>query len=380
MIELSLSQEQEMLRAMARDFVNNECPKKLVRELEGTETGFSVDHWHKVARLGWQGLVLPKKYGGAGASLLDLVMLLEETGHALLPSPYIPTMSSALMILYCGSDEQKSRMIPAVTGGELVMSPAITDTEFNWEPESVLTEAASHADYFILNGTKLFVPLAKSADYFLCAARSKTSGDTKAGISLFLVAKETSGLILTSLNGYACDHFYEIRLENVKVPKTNLLGKLGGAWHVIRETLKPAAVMLCAELVGSSQAVVDMTVKYAKERRQFGQTIGSFQRVQDRIINMVNDLDRSRLSTYEAAWRLSKGLDCDLEVSVAKLMTSQAYDRICLEAHHVFAGLGYMQDCDLHLYTKKAKMAQWYLGDAAFHRGIISRRLGMVLA
>ena len=378
MIDLSLSEEQEMLRKAARDFVSTECPKNVVREIEESEIGYSPEQWRKMAELGWLGIIFPERYGGAEANFVNLAILCEEMGRGLLASPYIPTIVCGLIILACGNEEQKAKFIPEIANGEAIFCLALTEPDFGWEPDSVHTMAVPSDDHFTISGSKLFIPYAKAADYILCVTRSRSEGHPEDGISLLIIDKNSQGLSFSNLDGSSGEHLAEIVLENVKVSKANLLGGLHEGWAALQKALKAGMVMLCAEMVGGAQAVVDLTIDYAKGRVQFGQPIGYFQRVQDRIINMVNDLDKSRLSTYEAAWRLGEVLPCDLEVSVAKAVSSDAYNRICLEAHHVFAGVGYMQDFDLYLYTKKTKTAQWYLGDATFHRKIIARELGMV--
>lgn len=377
MIDLGLSEEQQMLKKVVRDFVDKECPKRLVREVDEGELGYHPELWRKMANLGWLAMIFPEKYGGIGGSILDLAIACEELGRGLVPGPIIPTVICGLAILNGGTEEQKMRFIPKIASGEAIFTLAFTEPSFGWDPALLQTTAVFKHGSFIINGIKLFVPYAVAANHILCITRDTNINPPEAGINLLVVASGSQGLSRKTLEGFTSDWLGEIVFENVEVPEANLIGGLNKGWLPLQEALEVGTILLCAEMVGGAQFVVDMTIDYANQRIQFGRPIGSFQYVQERIIRMVNDLDKSRLVTYEAAWRLSEGLPASLEISVAKAICSNTYSRICLESHHVLAGIGYMKDHDLHLYTKKARTTQHFLGDAVFHRQIIAEHLGI---
>jgi len=342
---------------MARDFLKSECPLSVVRELQDSDLGYSRELWHKMAELGWLSIIFPEEYGGEEANLLDLAVIYEEIGRALLPSPHLSSVVlSGLAILAGGSEEQKAKFLPKIGKGELVFTLALTEPEYGWTASSISTSAAVEGSHFVLNGTKLFIPYALAADYVLCVAKGRDSGIPEDDISLFIVdARASQGLKCSRLSGF--------------------LGELNKGWSCLTRAIKAGTIMQCCEMVGGADFVFELTSNYAKERTQFGQFIGSFQRVQDRIINMLNDLDKARLFAYEATWRLNEGLPCEIEISGAKAVVSEAYENICNDSHHVHAGIGFMTDYDLYLHTRKARTTKNYLGSPSFHRKIVANEL-----
>ncbi len=376
-MNLELSETQKQLQTMARDFLKGECPLSVVRELQGSAQGYSAEHWHKMAEFGWLSMIFPEEYGGEEASLLDLAVIYEEMGRALLPSPHLSSaILSGLAILDGGSQAQKAEFLPKIGSGQLVFALALTEPEYDWGASSISTSATAEGDHFVLNGTKLFVPYAHAADYILCVAKTRDSGVPEDDISLFIVSAGASqGLKCNRLSGFLGEPLCEVLLDNVGVPTENLLGELNEGWPYLTRAIKTGTVMQCCEMVGGADFVLELTINYAKERTQFGQFIGSFQRIQDRIINMLNELDKARLFAYEAVWRLSEGLHCDIELSAAKTVVSEAYDNVCNESHHVHAGMGFMTDYDLYLYTRKARTTKNYLGSPSFHRKTIANEL-----
>ncbi len=375
-MNFELTEYQKTLKTMARDFLENECPKTVVREAQESELGYSPELWRKVADLGWTSMPFPEKYGGEETSLFDLAVLYEEMGRALLPGPHLSSVVlSGLTILRCGSEAIKEEFIPKIAKGELVFTLALTGPDYSWEASSIATTATPEGDNYIIKGTKLYIPYANAADCILVAAKTR-DGIPEESISLFIVdAKKSAGLSCIPLHGSFAEPLSEVVFDNVKVPESSMVGEVNKGWPHLKEVLKVGTVLQCAESVGGAEFVFEMTVNYSKEREQFGQFIGSFTRIQDRIMNMVNDLDKAKWVTYDAAWRLSESLPCDIEVSAAKVMSSVAYSNICLEASYVFAGLGFMKDFDLWLYHKKAWTEKHCMGSPDLHRKIVAREL-----
>jgi len=371
-MNLSLSEEQEMLRKMARDFLVDKLPKATVKEIEESEKGYSPELWKEMAGLGWMGLAFPEKYGGSGMSFLDLAILLEEMGRACLPGPYFSTVIlCGFTILDIGTDEQKEKYLPGISSGESISTLALTEPSASYEESGIETKAVAEGDSFIISGTKLFVPDAHIADYMLVAAK------TGKGTTLFIVDSKSPGISTTVLKTIANDKLCEVVFDKVKVPKENMLGKLDQGWPEIEKIIQRAALSKCCEMTGCIQQALDMTVQYAKERKQYGHPIGSFQVIQHYCADMATDVDGTRLATYQAAWMLSEGLPCTQEVAIAKAWAGEATQRVMALAHQIHGAIGVTIDHDLQYYTRRAKAAEISFGDASFHREVVAREIGL---
>jgi len=377
-MDLGLNEEQEMLKKSAHEFLSKECPKKLVRELDESDAGYSKDLWKKMSDLGWLGLAYPEKYGGNGGSFLDLAVLLEEMGYNILPGPFFSTVVlGGFTLLDAGSEEQKKQYLDKIINGDAIMTLALMEEDGTYSAGSINTTAEAKGDGYVLNGTKLFVPDANVADYILVAARTKKASKAEDGITLFIVDAKSAGVKTTLLKTLARDKLCEVIFKDVKVAKTNVVGKVNEGWKAVQSTLQKAAVAKCAEMVGGSQASLDMAVAYAKERVQFGHPIGSFQAIQHYCANMVTDVDGSRFIMYKAAWTVSEGLPSEMVVSMAKAWTSDAFKRVAVLAHQIFGAIGFTMDHDMHLYFRRAKAGELAYGDADFHRKIVAQQLAL---
>src|SRR4030042_1190362 len=377
-MDLGLNEEQEMLKTSARDFLQKECPKQLVKQLDESDAGYSPELWRKMAELGWMGLVFPEKYGGSDGSFLDLVVLLETMGYNILPGPFFSTVVlCGLTILASGTEEQKREHLPKIAAGEMILTLALTEPSAGYDAASIKTKATARNGGYVINGTKLFILDANVADHILCVARTKETKNPEDGITVFLVDARSPGVKCTLLKTLARDKQCEIVFEDVPVPEKNILGKLDKGWPIVKSTLHRATAAKCAEMVGGAQAALEMTVSYAKERVQFNRPIGSFQAIQHYCANMVTDVDGSRFITYKAAWELSEGLPATRDVAVAKAWTSEAYGRVTLLAHQIFGAIGFTMDHDIHLYYRRAKAGEIMFGDGDFQRAIVASELGL---
>ena len=374
-MKLSFTEEQEMLRKTARDFLVDKCSKKFVKQMEESETGYSRELWQEMAELGWVGLAFPGKYGGGDMSFLDLAVLLEEMGGACLPGPFFSTVVlGGLSILDVGSEEQKQEYLPKLIRGEKIFTLALTDPGYNnYDASSVTVEATRDNGNYIISGTKLFVSDAHIADYLLCVARTKP----KSGITIFLADAKNPRIKYTGLKTMAGDKLCEVVFDRVRVPGENILGGLGQGWSGVKRLIERAAVAKCCEMVGCIQQALDMTVNYAKERKQYGRPIGSFQVIQHYCADMATDVDGTRLATYQAAWLMSECLPCRLEVAIAKAWAGQACQRVMALAHQIHGAIGVTIDHDLQYYTRRAKAAEATFGDADFYREIVAREMGL---
>jgi alkylation response protein AidB-like acyl-CoA dehydrogenase len=377
-MDLGFSEEQEMLRTTARDFLTNECPAELVKQLAEDEKGYSPEMWKKMAELGWMGLTFPEEYDGMGMTFLDLVVLLEEAGRACLPGPYFSTVVLAgYTIMEAASEEQKKELLTKIANGDLIVTLAVTEPSARYEPDAITVKASPDKDDYVINGTKLFVPDANIADYIICVARTKDGTSPEEGLTLFLVDAKSPGISTTLLKTIAGDKQCEVTFEDVRVPKENIIGELDKGWPVVEKVLEKATVGLCAQMVGGAQKTLDMSVEYAKERVQFGRPIGSFQAIQHYCANMVTDVDGSKYITYEAAWKVSEGLPATMEVSMAKAWVNEAYRRVTLLGHQIHGAIGFCEDHDMPLYFKRAKGSEPTFGDADFHREMVAKQLGL---
>jgi len=377
-MDLALTETEEMLKTMARDFLATECPKTYVRQMEQDEKGYTPELWQKMAEVGWLGLAFPEKYGGGGGTFLELCVLLEEMGRACLPGPFFSTVVlGGLTILEAGSEEQKNFFLPQIAQGKLILTLALTEPSASYDPADIQVRATREETDYIINGTKLFVPDAHIADYLICAARTTDGATPEEGITLFIVPGKSPGLRFTLLKTIASDKLCEVVFDNGRVNQRDILGEVDKGWEVIKRILQKATVAKCCEMVGGAQQVLEMTVSYAKERVQFGRPIGSFQAIQHYCANMVIDVDGSRFVTYQAAWMLSEGLPCTKEVSIAKAWTSEAYRRVCALGHQIHGAIGFTMDHDMQLYYRRAKAAEVTFGDADFHREIVAQEIGL---
>ncbi len=377
-MNFNLSEEQEMLRKMARDFFANECPKSLVREMAKDEKGYPPELWRKMAELGWIGLILPEEYGGLEMSFLDLAVLLEEMGRACLPAPYFSTVIlGSLTILKAGNEEQKKALLPRIASGDLIVTLALTEPSARYTPDAITAKAVKSDGEYVIDGTKLFVPDANVANQIICVARTEDGATPEEGITLFLVDADTPGLTCTQLTTMVGDKQCELVFDKVSVPQKNILGEPGKGWNYIAEVLRQAAVAKCAEMVGILQQAFEMALDYAKERVQFGRPIGSFQIIQHYCVDMATYVDGCRYITYEAAWKISEGLPCTKEASIAKAWLSLISKKILILAHQIHGTIGFTEDHDLPLYSKRAKESELLFGDEYFHEEIVAQEMGL---
>jgi 3-oxocholest-4-en-26-oyl-CoA dehydrogenase beta subunit len=371
-MDIKLTEEQEMLKTMARDFLTAKYPKTMLKEIQASEKGYTAELWDEMAGLGWQGLVIPEKYGGNGMTFQDFSVLLEEIGRACLPGPFFATVLLGVYpLLDAGSDEQKQNYLPKIASGKAIFTMALTEADTQIAQGSIQTHAVTGSDGYILDGMKLFVPSANVADYIICAAA------TGSGISLFIVDGKAPGIKVTVLKTIDNEKLCEVVFTSVHVPKTNLLGTFNGGWPLVEKTVERAAIARCCDTVGGMQQVLDMTVQYAKDRKQFDQPIGKFQIIQHYLANAAIDVDGLKFVTYQAAWMKSEGMPCSKEASIAKAWASEASDRVLALAHQVHGAIGVTIDHDLQYYTKRLKAAAALFGDAEYHKEIVARQMGL---
>jgi alkylation response protein AidB-like acyl-CoA dehydrogenase len=375
-VDFGFSQEQDLLRQTARSFLEKECPSTFVRRMMEEPAGTTDEFWEKLAELGWLGLVYPEAYGGVGLGFVDLTVVLEEMGRAVMPGPFFSTvLLGGLTILEAGSETQKAAWLPRIAAGEARATLALTEESGRWEAAGV--ELAAKAvrggqDGYLLSGTKLFVPDAHTADVLVVAARTgkATKEDPQAGIGLFLVPADAKGVSVTLLPTMdQTRKLAEVTLSRVDVGPDALLGPAGAGWTPLARVLDRAAVGLCAEMCGGAQRVLDMCTEYAKIRVAFGKPIGTYQAVKHKCADMLVAVENAKSITYYAAWAVDEGVpEAPLAASMAKAYVSDAYRKAAGDGIQLHGGIGFTWEHDLHLYFKRAKGSEVTFGDATFHR------------
>jgi len=376
-MDFALSEQQEMLKKAASEFLAKECTKKLVREMEKDDKGYSPDLWRKMADLGWMGLVYPEKYGGSGLTFVDFTTLLEEMGKAIVPGPFLSTVVCGLAILKWGSEAQKKEFLPGIAGGKTIMSLALIEASATYDAAGIKVKAVADGNDFVISGTKLFVTDAHVADCLLCATRTKDGRNKQEGITLFLVDTKSPGVKCTLLKTFTGDKKCEVVLKNVRVPKANMLGQLDQGWKMVEEIIGLAAFAQCPFMLGGTQQALDMAVAYAKERFQFGRAIGSFQALQTKMANTVVDVAGARDFIYQTAWKLDQGLPCRQDISISKAWTAEAYRKACVEGIQIHGGIGITQDYDVQLYYRRAKAMEIAFGDTDYHLELVAQEMGL---
>jgi len=378
-MDIGFSEEQELLRDTARKFLEGQCPTKFVREMMATEAAVTPAFWGKLAENGWLGIAYPEEDGGSGLGLTDLVVLMEEVGRAAMPGPFPATvLLGGAAIAEAGSPDQRREWLPRIAAGEAKATLAVTEPNPRWDAAGITAAAREERGGFALAGTKMFVPDAHLADVLVVAARSRDGSTMEDGVSLFLVPKDAAGLDIRLLPSVdETRKVCEVRLDNVTVPASALLGELHQGWPALARVIDRAAVALSAEMCGAAQRVLDMTVEYAKLRVAFGKPIGTYQGVKHKCADMLVEIENAKSLTYYAAWAVDEGdAEAPMAVSMAKAAASDAGRKVCAAGIQLHGGIGMTWEHDLHLYLKRAKADEVAFGDASWHRERIARMMG----
>ncbi len=374
-MDVQLSEEQRLLQASVREFLERECPMSFVREMMDDARGFTDGFWKQMGELGWTGLVLPERHGGAGLGPLDLAVVLEEMGQVLLPGPYFSTVAlGGEAIARTGSEAQCERWVPGIAGGQLRATLALREPGGSWAPEAVRCLAERDGGDWRLSGHKTFVTDGHTADLVVVAAREERADGP---LGLFVVASDADGLVARPVEYTdATRKVADVRLEGVRVADEARLSAGEPADASLAALLDRARVALVAEMCGGAQRVLDLSVAYAKQREQFGKPIGSFQAIQHRCADMLLQVENLRSAAWYASWCLGEDEpEAHAAASKAKAYASEAYPAVAGAGIQIHGGLGYTWEQDLHLYYKRAKADERALGDTAFCRELVARTL-----
>jgi alkylation response protein AidB-like acyl-CoA dehydrogenase len=378
-MDIGFSEEQELLRETARKFLDAACTTKFVRERMATPEAITPEFWGQLAEQGWLGINFAEEDGDAALGIVDLVVLMEEMGRAVMPGPYLATvLLGGAAIREAGSAAQRHEYLPQIAEGALKATLAATEPNARWDASGITMNAQPMRGGFNLAGTKLFVPDAHLADVIVVAARTRDGSTMEDGVSLFLVPRDAPGvtvMLMPSIDDTR--KLCEVRFDNVAVASSALLGELHEGWPTLARVYDAAAVALSAEMAGGAQRVLEMTVEYAKLRETFGKPIGSYQGVKHRCADMLVEVENAKSLNYYAAWAIDeKQPDAPLAVSMAKSYASDASRKVANAGIQLHGGIGMTWEHDLHLYMKRAKASEVAFGDATWHRERVASLLG----
>jgi alkylation response protein AidB-like acyl-CoA dehydrogenase len=343
-----------------------------VRAMFEDERGFTDTVWNKMVEMGWTAMLIPEQYGGLGMEMLDMALVLQEMGRAMVPGPLFSTvLLGAEAIAQAGSDAQKQKYLTAVAEGSMRGTLALYEPGSGADPGYVTMEVKRAGDGFVLNGAKVFVPDAHVSDFLVCTARTAPGSDPASGITLFVVDLPASGVTVTLLPTMdGTRKLCAVEFKDVRLGADNVLGDPGKGWEPLKRALQKAQVGLCAECVGGAEKAMDIATEYAKVRVQFDQPIGSFQAIKHRCAQMYVDAESARSIMYYAAWAQDHGdaTEAAIAASAAKVYCTEAYRSVSASAIQVLGGTGFSWEHDIHFYLKRAKANEMALGDPIFHR------------
>jgi len=378
-MNFGFSEDQELLRNAARDFLTRECPMPHVRRMMEDARGVDDPQWAKMAELGWLGLAVPEAHGGTGLGFVDLVVLLEEMGRVVLPGPFFSTaVVAAPTLADAASSALQAEWLPKIAAGRARGTLALLERSARWDAAGIALEARPEGGGFRLAGTKLFVPDAHTADFLLVAARAPGSTGA-AGLSLLLVEAADPGVRTTPLQTMdQTRKLCEVELRDVTVPRSRVIGEPGQGAAILDRITTRARTGLAAEMCGGAARVLDVCVEYAKVREQFGRPIGSFQAIQHKCANMLVEVESARSAAYYAAWAVgSDSSDAALAAAMAKAYASDAYAHVAAEGIQIHGGIGFTWEHDMHIFFKRATSSAASFGDAATNREAVARLIGL---
>ncbi len=371
-MNFAFTEEQEELRKTVRAFLENKSSEEAVREQMETEQGYDEAVWSQMGeQMGLQGLAIPEEYGGSGYSYVELGIVLEEMGRALLCAPFFSTVVlAANALLASGDDDAKKAYLPGIAAGTTIATVAFTEPNGKWDESGIEATATNDGGTWKISGTKSFVLDGHVADLILVAAK------TDAGTSLFAVEGAASGLTKTSLS--TMDQTRKQAKLDFDGVEGVLVGADGSGWDTLSGMLDLAAIGLAAEQVGGAQFVLEMAVEYAKVRVQFGRPIGSFQAIKHKCADMLLEVESAKSAAYYGMWCAAEMNDeLASTASLAKAYCSEAYFHSAAENIQIHGGIGFTWEHPAHLYFKRAKSSELLFGDPTYHREQLAQRIGI---
>jgi len=371
-MNFAFTEEQEELRKTVRSFLESKSPETEVRRLMETTEGYDPAVWAQMGgEMGLQGLAIPEQFGGSGYTFVELGIVLEEMGRALLCAPFYSTVVlAANTLLQSGDAAAQAAHLPGIASGETIATLAYTEPSGKWDESGITMTATGSGSDWTLSGTKMFVLDGHIANLIIVAAK------TPKGTSLFAVEGGAAGLTRTALSTMDQTR-KQAKLEFANTP-AKLIGTEGQGWTVLNKVLDLAAVGLAAEQVGGAQKVLEMAVDYAKVRVQFGRPIGSFQAIKHKCADMLLEVESAKSAAYYGMWCAAEMNDELASVaSLAKAYCSEAYFHATAENIQIHGGIGFTWEHPAHLYFKRAKSSELLFGDPTYHRELLAQRIGI---
>jgi alkylation response protein AidB-like acyl-CoA dehydrogenase len=373
-VQFAFTDEQEEFRSAIRRFLNDKSPTTEVRRLMATAEGYDPAVWRQLSdELALPGIHIPEQYGGAGFGMVELCIVTEELGRALLCAPYFSTaVLAANAILNAGTEAQKASLLPDLASGARRATLAVTELNGQWDPRSIKLVATPTANGYRLDGAKSYVVDGHLADLLVVAARLPGSVGSE-GLALFTLDGNTSGVERHLLE--SMDPTRKLARIDFRGASAQLLGNLGDGARTLACTLDQAAIALANEMIGGAQKLLDSAVDYARVRVQFGRTIGSFQAIKHRLADLLLEVELAKSAAYYAAQAAATddpewpALAC-----LAKATGSETYLRAAVECIQFHGGIGFTWDNDTHLWFKRAKSSEVFLGQPSYHRELLMQR------
>ena len=369
------SEEEQMIKNVARELLEAEISTAMVREMELDELGYPPTLWKQMANQGWLGLALPEQYGGQGLPLTYMGLILVEAGRVVAPVPLHSTTVAALTISSDGTEQQKQDILPSVSNGDTVLTWAVAERDPRLIPEAMTLVATADGNGWVLNGTKMFVDNFIVAHRCLVAARTSPASAANQGISLFLVDPNGTGVSQTALLTLAKDKQSRVDFKDYRIEGAALVGELNQGWPIVEAMLDRATALLCCQMVGAARKDAEMAIEYAKNRVAFGRPIGSFQSVQHMLADMILHVDGGEMLTFEALWKMDQGLPASVEVSQAKAFCNEKCESVVRTSQVIHGGIGFMMEFDLHLWFRRVTSWTMRLGTTYDHRARIAAAL-----
>jgi len=378
-MDFELSEEHKIFQRTAAQFAQKEIAP-LGEEYDEKE---EYPRWifPRSGELGFLGIPYPEQYGGTGPDTIALSLFAEETTKAdagIAMGLVVQNTVGTSPIYNFGSEELKQRYLVPAIRGEAIGAFALTEPNVGSDVSAVEMSAREEGESYILNGAKTFVSSGMMADYAIVAARTE-KGKGHEGITIFLVEPQSPGFTRKGLKklGIRAQDIAEFTFEDCHVPKENVLGEVGKGFYHLMSTVQKTRIVVGASSVGLARAAFETALRYAKERRQFGQPIGKFQGIQFKLADMATEIELASLAVYKAAWRNDKGEQCIKEASMAKLYASEMVNRVAYQALQIHGGYGYMREYPLERYYRDARIMEIFEGTSEIQRLIISRQLGL---
>ena len=364
MLDLEFSPEQEMLRETVRKVCATHASLAVVRELEDDPVGYPADLWKQLADLDLIGLLLPEEHGGSAMGVLEGVVLYEELGRALAPTPHFPSaVLCAGALGRAGSAEQRARWLAPVASGDALLVPAWFEPDNSCGPTGVQVRAVAHGRGWRLSGTKRHVPFAGAASALVVLART---GDAPSDVDLFLVDAGADGIGLRQQLSVASDTQFEVTFEDVALSEDDRVGPAGSGWATWDAVMHDGCILLGAQAMGGARQALDITVQYAKDREQFDKPLGAFQAIAHYLADAVTAVDGGTTLVHEAAWARDRGRSVATLAPMAKLFACRTYRDVTAMGQQIFGGVGFTVDFDIQLHFRRAKQLQLSWWDTAY--------------